>query len=795
MAEQRLRAGTIVGAYRVDEPLREKASGLQLYAAQTRLGRPVTLALLREAAGADRERLQARIRALMGAEHPRLASIYDVGTLRDDVFVVRRRVAGTDLDSLVEEQGPLSIEQAIELLDQVTDTVSELHRLGLSYGDISMRNVVVDMQGAAGPQTSLVDLGLTGRGGAVLGSAAPELRRGEAPGERSDVYALGTLLLGETLGTAAAADPAQALRAHAGELPGMLDAVVARATQQDPAARYASPQALMDAVHRAVDPAAGIAIRSAPEPAGAPPPRSPPPPPEGDGGDDDPPRAAYARLDAPEAVVAGEQHRIAVGLSPEPDPNVAGDERLVRPPASSGPYTLSIHVVAPDFELAEGESWRNELRVTREEPYPALELHLAAKRPAGAWKAALIQATYSVDGQTMGLAVRSVVVVRSQAGLDAAPPAEAGSTSTVPTDSGWPEPDLTVNVVATAPSDPDSLHWTFESPHPVVLPDAQPCPLGSRPEDFTKQLLTAIPGQRGAVAHSYVRGAGETVTDVVPPAFWPLLRAVAAHAGGPPTVLINSAEAYVPWELAIVDPPLDPAAPPFLAAQAVVGRWVLAPRRPKPVPPQPRDPSRRMTVVSGVYSAPGLPRLEAAEAEADDLGRDHGATCVDARLDEVVAALQAKPGADVLHFAMHARGKPGALANGLVMVDKGVLEPLAIEGLGLDASPFVFLNACEAGAGAMVLGAYAGLAAAFLRAGACGVVAPLWEVDDGVARTIAAAFYADAFGPDGVHVAEYLRTERIGYDEQASTTRIAYLFYGHPAMRLHAVGAGGGAGG
>ena len=43
--------------------------------------------------------------------------------------------------------------------------------------------------------------------------------------------------------------------------------------------------------------------------------------------------------------------------------------------------------------------------------------------------------------------------------------------------------------------------------------------------------------------------------------------------------------------------------------------------------------------------------------------------------------------------------------------------------------------------GSKVLGDYAGMASAFLKAGAVGVVAPLWSVKDTIAREIATAFY------------------------------------------------------
>ena len=40
-------------------------------------------------------------------------------------------------------------------------------------------------------------------------------------------------------------------------------------------------------------------------------------------------------------------------------------------------------------------------------------------------------------------------------------------------------------------------------------------------------------------------------------------------------VLLQSAEAHVPWELALLDDPPDPSLPRRLGAQFAVGRWLL----------------------------------------------------------------------------------------------------------------------------------------------------------------------------------------------------------------------------
>jgi CHAT domain-containing protein len=249
-------------------------------------------------------------------------------------------------------------------------------------------------------------------------------------------------------------------------------------------------------------------------------------------------------------------------------------------------------------------------------------------------------------------------------------------------------------------------------------------------------------------------------------------------------VLFLSAEPYVPWELAVVDPPLDPDLPPFLAVQATVGRWVLGQRRPR-LPPPASVPAARVAVVSGVYDLPGWSRLEEAEAEATDLVERYGATAVNATAAEVLDVLRGSPSADLIHFACHGtfdgEGGPG----GLILVDGTALDPLAVRGTPFSGTPFVFLNACQVGRGNELLGDHAGMAEAFLYAGAAGVIAPLWSIDDRLARQIALRFYERALR--GETAGEILRSERAAFRDSpdtVSSTYLAYQYFGHPALRL-----------
>jgi CHAT domain len=501
----------------------------------------------------------------------------------------------------------------------------------------------------------------------------------------------------------------------------------------------------------------------------------------------DPPRSAYALLDCPGVVVAGAELDLLVGLSETPTPGVTGGP-LVRPATSVGPYTLSVQVVADGFTLVDPAGrWRQELRVTADAPYPSITLRLGADPSAVPIVTRGIRAIFSVDGQTIGMAVRSVAVAETpelaRTALEL--PAEGGVDIEVPAQPS--APDLTVRIVHGVSESDGRLLWTFETSDPTIdVPDGPVGgDIGAHPETFARQLIDQIAGHEGRPGlYQYVMGIANTVTDEVPPELWDVLRAVAARTGGrPPTVLFLSEEPFVPWELALVDPPLAPALPPFLCAQARVGRWVLARRRPK-LPPPAEVEVRGAAIVSGVYGAEW--RLVDAEQEAAELTAFLGASAVDARLETILSCLEGNPPAEVLHVAVHGVYNPGGAREGLILVDGTALDPILVKGARLAGAPFVFLNACQVGSGAKVLGNYAGMAESLLYAGAAGVVAPLWSVDDAVAREVAVRFYRRVV-EEGQPPAEVFRQERARFTDDAdgvSSTYLAYQFFGNPAMTM-----------
>jgi hypothetical protein len=504
----------------------------------------------------------------------------------------------------------------------------------------------------------------------------------------------------------------------------------------------------------------------------------------------DPPRSAYALLKCDDAVIASVEFPLTVGLSKDPDADVFGDHKLERPPSSVGPYTLQVQITADGFRIGLWDLWRNQLSVTADNPYPSVTVHLTPEmHPTKNLWSRTITAVYSVDGHTIGVAIRSVAIVRGKEYLDRVEPKTQDSSATfsIPTDTV--APDLTVTIVRGKSS--GRLLWTLTTPWKEILTPSLPLEIdvggdGDGPKEYARQLVDSVNANEGkATLYKHLIGRGTEVGDLVPPMFWEVLQAVAKKSSNKlPTILILSAEPYIPWELAVLKPPLDPALPPFLGAQAIVGRWVLANRGPKLPPPREQQ-AQTIAVVSGVYDRlPGWRRLHEAEAEAKDIQTQWSAVPVDARTDPVLKCIDGTPPGDVLHFALHGIYDPNSTQNGLILVDGQPLDPTTVKGSTLTRTPFVFLNACQVGSGNSVLGDYSGMAAAFLHAGASGVVAPLWSVKDTIAREIALRFYEKTFR--GTTPAEFLRSERSQFTDSGviSATCLAYQFFGHPAMRL-----------
>ncbi|SDH51516.1 CHAT domain-containing protein [Actinokineospora alba] len=509
-------------------------------------------------------------------------------------------------------------------------------------------------------------------------------------------------------------------------------------------------------------------------------------------------REVWPTLECPASVDIDAQFDLTVGIGPKQDMALLG----------TGPITLPNNMVRLEIVLMYDPTafapvgWSNPvvLTVDAENPYPVATLRMTALRGESLRSRRDIGASFYVDGGLRGYASRAIEVTGTPSGTV---PLFGGAMLDIGPLLKHEAPDLVVVVERGEDLRGQTLLWSTRSSVPGVAsaPGPYRSEIGEDPAAFARRVRLDVGAFGGDARGSTLKliGVGRTIADHIPDEVCAALTAVStARAPAPATVLLLSSEPHVPWELAVLDPPPAEGSP-FLGARMAIGRWVLARKRPRPTPPTEVRADRHIVVTARYEGVPGWARLPFAEAEAERLRLTYPpAVEVQPLHSAVLDCLEAGPDGGVLHFALHGKYDPENAQDGLVLLapseanpDRLVprfLQPDQVSAMAFSSAPFVFLNACQVGAAGEVLGDYSGLAKAFLAAGAAGVVAPLWNVNDEAASALADAFYQDAYGPQALAPAEILRRARaeVSRDHYPTwpATTLAYQFFGHPRLRL-----------
>jgi len=457
---------------------------------------------------------------------------------------------------------------------------------------------------------------------------------------------------------------------------------------------------------------------------------------------------------------------------------------------------------------------RDELVVPRNDPdAKSAEVRFVVRaEPVATDVTRVLEVSYEYEGNVCGRAWRQVFIGPTEPPR-AVTPVLTGGTGIQPPPSS-PAPHLGVDVINRQGG--AELEWTFHSRYQDL-----PFPTGKvttqltekSAQEFAILLAAEITGaRRSPLLRSTLEGVGNAITAVLPVEFWTLLGEAwtrAADAGEQPQLLLTTNEPYVPWELAwldqhFVDPALLPAGADggWLGEFWSVGRWVTPTPTPRggdrpPQPPSTKIDVHRMVVAVGDYASDTrLRELPEATAEGNDLALTYDALRIvanEASMDQLLGDRLTRDGEhfrpDVLHVAAHGQVSPNAQQySGIVLSSAGKrISPITVLGSKFDvAQPFVFLNACQVGTAGSILSTYAGMPGAFLSEGCRGYLAPLWDVDDDVARAFATEFYRETLQRHRP-VADVLRELRSRFDSAwapGSATPLAYVFYGHPALVL-----------
>jgi formylglycine-generating enzyme required for sulfatase activity len=138
------------------------------------------------------KRFRAEARRLAGLSHPRLPRVLDHFALDNGQYLVSEFIDGVDLQSLLDQYGPLPSDLIAPWLQAATAPLSYLHSQKRLHLNIKPANIRLTPSG----EIYLVDSGLPGLGAHphAPGYGAPEQQAQGDVGPTADVYSLGATL-------------------------------------------------------------------------------------------------------------------------------------------------------------------------------------------------------------------------------------------------------------------------------------------------------------------------------------------------------------------------------------------------------------------------------------------------------------------------------------------------------------------------------------------------------------------------------------------------------------------------
>jgi serine/threonine-protein kinase len=159
---------------------------------------------------AQYERFQRELEVLNTLEHPAILRGLGSGKHNRIPYLVTEFIDGQSLRDLIEAQAPLTPEQALPLIQKITAGMAYCHANSVIHRDLKPENILITAEG----QPVIMDFGLALTKGAhrvtysnlsaTMGTPdymSPEQIEGQRGDQRTDLYALGTILYELLAGT------------------------------------------------------------------------------------------------------------------------------------------------------------------------------------------------------------------------------------------------------------------------------------------------------------------------------------------------------------------------------------------------------------------------------------------------------------------------------------------------------------------------------------------------------------------------------------------------------------------
>ena len=268
-----------IPGYRIIRPIGEGGMASVFLAMQESLEREVALKVMSPALASNGEfagRFLTEGKITAKLQHPNLVTVYDIGTHAGVYYLAAEYIPGGTLRERI-SQGGLTVAQILDIAADIAAGLDFAHQKGFVHRDVKPANVLFRTDG----RVVLADFGiakaLDGSSSATVAGASigtpdymsPEQARGESVDGRSDLYSLGVVLFEMLAGQAPyqAGDPFTVALMHVThplpELPekhAWLQPLVHGLMAKDPAMRFRSGAAFVDAVQRVVAEAPAGAI-------------------------------------------------------------------------------------------------------------------------------------------------------------------------------------------------------------------------------------------------------------------------------------------------------------------------------------------------------------------------------------------------------------------------------------------------------------------------------------------------------------------------------------------------------
>ncbi len=202
------------GRYEVLERIARGGMATVYLASDRRLDREVAVKVMHPhladgASGADFvSRFRREARAAARLTHPGLVAVYDQGVDGETSYLTMEYIDGTNLRHRIQDEGPFTVADALDVVEHVLDALAAAHRHDLVHRDIKPENILLATDG----RIKVADFGLaravtevtSTTTGTILGTVAylgPELIATGQCDTRTDVYAVGVMLYEMLTGT------------------------------------------------------------------------------------------------------------------------------------------------------------------------------------------------------------------------------------------------------------------------------------------------------------------------------------------------------------------------------------------------------------------------------------------------------------------------------------------------------------------------------------------------------------------------------------------------------------------